>query len=87
MGKKQPARGWRRGLSVGSSGGGGSEPEPSPVPPSRRSVWSPVKINLSKDGSFSTTLSEHYAMTIHRVAVIFDNTQRPETTGTYCLRA
>ena len=26
-------------------------------------------------------------MPISRVAVIFDNTQRPETTGTYCLRA
>ena len=26
-------------------------------------------------------------MAIRRVALIFDNTQRPETTGTYCLRA
>ena len=26
-------------------------------------------------------------MSVHRVALIFDNTQRPETTGTYCLRA
>jgi O-antigen biosynthesis protein len=26
-------------------------------------------------------------MTIRRVALIFDNTQRPETAGTYCLRA
>ena len=26
-------------------------------------------------------------MAIRRVALIFDNAQRPETTGTYCLRA
>jgi hypothetical protein len=26
-------------------------------------------------------------MTMQRVALIFDSTQRPETTGTYCLRA
>ena len=26
-------------------------------------------------------------MAIHRVAIIFDNIQRPETTGGYCLRA
>jgi hypothetical protein len=30
---------------------------------------------------------EDSPMPISRVAVIFDNSQRPETTGTYCLRA